>query len=61
MVLLRLKPKVLLNIVDKHYWTHGYVVSNAFDAVPLFLRDFADSMFVCGKAINLLRLIAPQV
>ena len=31
------------------------------DAVPLFLSEFADSMFVCGKAINLLKLIAPQV
>ncbi|XP_052265860.1 gamma-tubulin complex component 6-like isoform X2 [Dreissena polymorpha] len=46
-----------LQFKDKHYWTHGYTLATdrIDDSVPLFLRDLARDIFVCGKSINLLK------
>ncbi|KAH3880738.1 hypothetical protein DPMN_004660 [Dreissena polymorpha] len=47
---------------DKHYWTHGYTLATDLidDSVPLFLRDLARDIFVCGKSINLLKAFNRQ-
>jgi hypothetical protein len=31
------------------------------EMVPLFLKDLAQDIFVCGKAVNLLKLCCPDV
>ena len=36
-------------------------MSVAESAVPLFLKHIAHDVFVCGKSINLIRIIDPQV
>ena len=53
----------LSSVTDKHYWTHGYVMTtkNVSESTPAFLSDLAKAIFVCGKSINLLRLCHPQV
>lgn len=48
---------------DKFYWTHGYVLisKEVEDCVPVFLKDIAHDVYVCGKTINLLKLCCPRV
>ncbi|XP_064632951.1 gamma-tubulin complex component 6-like isoform X2 [Lineus longissimus] len=47
---------------DKYYWTNGYemVSQESEEMVPLFLKDLALDLFVCGKSINLLKLCCPE-
>ena len=63
--------------VDESYWTDGYSLqklarrtknkttqgenSLPTSVVPPFLQDVMEDVYVCGKSINLLRLIAPEV
>ncbi|XP_054997226.1 gamma-tubulin complex component 6 isoform X2 [Sorex araneus] len=51
-----------LGFRDKSYWTHGYVLisKEVEDCVPVFLRDIAQDVYVCGKTINLLKLCCPR-
>ncbi|WAR25208.1 GCP6-like protein [Mya arenaria] len=46
-----------LQYKDKHYWTSGYTLATERieDSVPMFLRDLATDIFICGKSINLLK------
>lgn len=48
---------------DKHFWVQGYTLisKDVEDCVPIFLRHFANDVYVCGKNINLLRICCPQV
>ena len=62
---------------DETYWTDGYSLQKAArrnknkttqienslpsSVVPPFLQDVMEDVYVCGKSINLLRLIAPEV
>ena len=47
---------------DEHYWSRGYTLiePEGQESVPLFLAHLANDLFVCGKSINLLKIIAPQ-
>lgn len=49
--------------VDKHYWTHGYVLisKEVEDCVPVFLKHIANDVYICGKTINLLKSCCPRV
>ena len=63
--------------VDESYWTDGYSLqklarrtknkttqgenSLPTSVVPPFLQDVMEDVYVCGKSINLPRLIAPEV
>ncbi|ELU02965.1 hypothetical protein CAPTEDRAFT_206819 [Capitella teleta] len=50
---------IYLNYRDKMFWTRAFVMSLNADgssAVPVFLADLANSIYVCGKSINLLKL-----
>ncbi|XP_071784564.1 gamma-tubulin complex component 6-like [Asterias amurensis] len=51
-----------LHYRDKHYWTQGFVLAsrNTEDSVPLFLKDLAYDIYVCGKSLNLIRLCCPE-
>ncbi|XP_031208294.1 gamma-tubulin complex component 6 isoform X1 [Mastomys coucha] len=51
-----------LSFRDKFYWTHGYVLisKEVEDCVPVFLKDIAHDVYVCGKTINLLKLCCPR-
>lgn len=51
-----------LGFRDKFYWTHGYVLisKEVEDCVPVFLKDIAHDVYVCGKTINLLKLCCPR-
>ncbi|XP_022099325.1 gamma-tubulin complex component 6-like isoform X2 [Acanthaster planci] len=51
-----------LHYRDKHYWTQGFVMKSdsAEENVPLFLKDLAYDIYVCGKSLNLLRLCCPE-
>ena len=42
---------------DKFYWTNGYTLATGKveDSVPLFVKDLANDIFICGKSINLLK------
>lgn len=46
-----------LCIPDKRYWTQGFTLKTdkIEDSVPLFLKELAKEIFVCGKSINLLK------
>lgn len=48
---------------DKHFWVQGYTLisKDVEDCVPIFLRDIANDVYVCGKTINLLKICCPQV
>lgn len=48
---------------DKHFWLQGYTLisKDVEDCVPIFLRHFANDVYVCGKNINLLKICCPQV
>ena len=37
------------------------VSKTKLDGVPVFLEDLADDVFTCGKSINLLKLVCPEV
>jgi len=45
-------------VSDVLYWSESYVAvdGNISDCVPVFLKELADQIFVCGKTINLLKL-----
>ncbi|XP_071082841.1 gamma-tubulin complex component 6-like [Haliotis cracherodii] len=47
---------------DKHYWTDGYALAaeQIEDSAPVFLRDMACDIFICGKTINLLKICCPE-
>uniref|UniRef100_A0A8C9YBN1 Gamma-tubulin complex component 6 n=1 Tax=Sander lucioperca TaxID=283035 RepID=A0A8C9YBN1_SANLU len=47
---------------DKHFWVQGYTLisKDVEDCVPIFLRDIANDVYVCGKTINLLKICCPQ-
>ncbi|XP_034735528.1 gamma-tubulin complex component 6 isoform X2 [Etheostoma cragini] len=47
---------------DKHFWVQGYTLisKDVEDCVPIFLRDIANEVYVCGKTINLLKICCPQ-
>ncbi|XP_055963030.1 gamma-tubulin complex component 6-like isoform X2 [Sorex fumeus] len=51
-----------LGFRDKFYWTHGYVLisKEVEDCVPVFLKDIAHDVYLCGKTINLLKLCCPR-
>ncbi|XP_023198433.1 gamma-tubulin complex component 6 isoform X1 [Xiphophorus maculatus] len=51
-----------LSFRDKHFWVQGYTLisMDVEDCVPVFLRQFANDVYVCGKTINLLRICCPQ-
>ncbi|XP_054884957.1 gamma-tubulin complex component 6 isoform X2 [Poeciliopsis prolifica] len=51
-----------LGFRDKHFWVQGYTLisKDVEDCVPVFLRHFANDVYVCGKTINLLRICCPQ-
>ncbi|XP_045164903.2 gamma-tubulin complex component 6-like [Mercenaria mercenaria] len=46
-----------LQFKDKHYWTQGYTLgtNRVEESVPLFLKELANDIFLCGKSINLLK------
>jgi hypothetical protein len=44
---------------DHHYWSEGYSASEA--CTPTFLSRHNDTVLACGKALNFLRLVHPQV
>ena len=49
---------------DRHYWTDSYTLSVSGETgrpTPAFLSDLANEIFVCGKSLNLLRCVSPQV
>ena len=41
--------------LDKHYWTHGYVLKESRNDVMIFEDNFIEKIYACGKALNLLR------
>ncbi|XP_053741028.1 gamma-tubulin complex component 6 isoform X1 [Synchiropus splendidus] len=47
---------------DKNFWVQGYTLisKDVEDNVPVFLRHIANEVYVCGKAINLLKICCPQ-
>lgn len=45
---------------DRTYWTNGYTLRDQ-SHVPPFLRDVLQEAFICGKALNLLKLCSPKV
>uniref|UniRef100_A0A674N535 Gamma-tubulin complex component 6 n=1 Tax=Takifugu rubripes TaxID=31033 RepID=A0A674N535_TAKRU len=51
-----------LGFRDKHFWVQGYTLisKDVEDCVPIFLRHFANDVYVCGKNINLLKICCPQ-
>ncbi|XP_077976999.1 gamma-tubulin complex component 6-like [Glandiceps talaboti] len=51
-----------LHFRDKHYWTKGFILTtkDAEESVPMFLKDLAKDIFVCGKSINVLKLCFPE-
>ncbi|KAK3103352.1 hypothetical protein FSP39_018661 [Pinctada imbricata] len=49
-----------LHFKDKNYWAKGYTLATLeADSVPLFLSDYAQDIFVCGKSLNLLKTCCP--
>ncbi|XP_071534199.1 gamma-tubulin complex component 6 isoform X3 [Panulirus ornatus] len=44
---------------DRKYWTNGYTLRDQ-SHVPPFLRDVLQEAFICGKALNLLKLCSPK-
>ena len=48
---------------DKYYWTHGYSLTSGKveESVPLFVKELANDIFICGKSINLLKACNRQV
>lgn len=57
------RPVPFISLLDKHYWTNGYIMSGTdkMEGVPIFLKELAKDMFICGKSINLLKLCCPEV
>ena len=41
---------------DRHFWTQGFQLKHKGGSIPLFLDELSDSIFACGKAINLLKV-----
>ena len=41
--------------LDKHYWTHGYVLKESRSDIMIFEDNFIEKIYACGKALNLLR------
>ncbi|KAK3580164.1 hypothetical protein CHS0354_030279 [Potamilus streckersoni] len=56
------RDRNFLECRDKLYWSKGYTLSTTSieDNVPLFLREMAKEIYVCGKSVNLLKLCNPQ-
>ncbi|XP_068200196.1 gamma-tubulin complex component 6-like isoform X2 [Palaemon carinicauda] len=44
---------------DRRYWTHGYTLRD-LSAMPSFLREVLEQAFICGKALNLLKICSPK-